>query len=633
MKAALYVRVSTLHQVDKDSLPLQRKDLRNYAEHVLGISDCVIFEDAGYSAKNTDRPNFQNMMSRIRNGEFTHLLVWKIDRISRNLSDFTDMWNEIEACEVTFISKNEQFDTSTAFGKAMLKILMVFAELEREMTVERVTAIMFSRADQGLWNGANVPIGYQWSEELKYPVPSETEAPIVKYIYDLYESTRSCSSVAFHLNSEKIPTKRGGTWTSKTVRDILRNPFHIGTYRYNYKDQDGRIKNKDEWIVIEDNHTGIISKDQFGRVNKIMDDNYSGDSSRQRAVAGIHIFAKKLICAKCGKTLIAHFDRARKDGFAPSTYRCNNKAAGGVNCDVFITEIPLLPFILGYLMNIINLQKSSSKSELSESGIENILLTGKQFSNIAGIDSNDLSETLSHLRRRIPSVEYSIAEATASVSDESIEIERLNKEKEKFEKALMRLESLYLYSDESMSEKDFIFKKRDIKKNLDGVIEKLASFKPAVQDEYSDEFLSKAQVYLLTTNLVNCNIGSASSIISAIGKDVLVDLINSAIDSIEISGKNISSITFRNGLTHRFAYRDKPIVITNRVHTYNRLLPEVINFINSHGSISGKQLSEISGLTISRSNSVLQEALNKKILSKTMNQGSVHYILNKKAVE
>lgn len=633
MKAALYKRVSTLHQIDKDSLPLQEKDLINYSVHVLGIDDYVIFEDAGYSGKNTDRPDYQDMMDRIRAGEFTHLLVWKIDRISRNLADFSEMWNELQSHGVTFVSKNEQFDTSTAFGKAMLKILMVFAELEREMTVERVTAIMFSRADQGLWNGANVPIGWQWSEELQFPIPNDTEASIVKYIYDLYESTRSCSSVAFHLNTEKIPTKRGGTWTSKTVRDILRNPFHAGTYRYNYKDQDGRIKNKDEWIVKENNHIGIISKEQFDRVNKIMDDNYAGDSSRQRAATGVHIFAKKLICANCHKTLIAHFDKPRSDGFTPSTFRCNNKAAGGANCDVFITEIPLLPFVLGYLMNIINLQKSSSKANLTESEIEKILLNGEQFSNIAGIDSAGLAETLSHLHHSIPNVNYSITEALPAAADESIEMERLTMEKAKFEKALMRLESLYLYSEESMSEKDFIFKKRDIKKNLDGVMEKLTQLKTIIPDEYSDEFISKAHVYLLTTNLVNCNIGKASSIISTIGKDVLVDLIDSVIDKIEVSGKYVSSITFRNGLTHRFAYREVTPIKTNRLHTYNRLLPIVINYINANGSISGQQLSDISGLTISRSNSVLQEALNKNILSKITAQGSLQYILNKKAAE
>ena len=91
-KCALYIRVSTHWQIDKDSLPVQREDLINYAKYALNIDKYEIFEDAGYSAKNTDRPAFQQMMARLRTGEFSHLVVWKIDRISRNLLDFAEIY-------------------------------------------------------------------------------------------------------------------------------------------------------------------------------------------------------------------------------------------------------------------------------------------------------------------------------------------------------------------------------------------------------------------------------------------------------------------------------------------------------------------------------------------------------------
>ena len=87
-KVAIYIRVSTLHQIDRDSLPMQRQDLIAYAKLILNTDDVTIFEDAGYSGKNTIRPEFQKMMSQLRTGTYTHLLVWKIDRISRNLLDF-----------------------------------------------------------------------------------------------------------------------------------------------------------------------------------------------------------------------------------------------------------------------------------------------------------------------------------------------------------------------------------------------------------------------------------------------------------------------------------------------------------------------------------------------------------------
>lgn len=126
-RVAIYVRVSTTYQVDKDSLPMQRQDLVACSKLILGTDDYVIFEYAGYSGKNMDRPKFQEMMSQIRAGLFTHLLVWKIDRISRNLLDLAGMYSELKVLGVIFVSKNEQFDTSTAMGEAMLKIILVFA--------------------------------------------------------------------------------------------------------------------------------------------------------------------------------------------------------------------------------------------------------------------------------------------------------------------------------------------------------------------------------------------------------------------------------------------------------------------------------------------------------------------------
>ena len=116
LKVAIYIRVSTHWQVDKDSLQVQRRELIAYAQMLLGIQEYEVFEDAGYSAKNTDRPKYQEMMARLRTGEFTHLLVWKIDRISRNLLDFASMYEELKRLGVDFISKNEKFDTGSAIG-------------------------------------------------------------------------------------------------------------------------------------------------------------------------------------------------------------------------------------------------------------------------------------------------------------------------------------------------------------------------------------------------------------------------------------------------------------------------------------------------------------------------------------
>lgn len=95
------------------------------------------------------------------------------------------MYQELKDYGVTFVSKNEQFDTSTAIGEAMLKIILVFAELERNMTSERVSAVMLSRAEQGLWNGGRIPYGYRWDKELKTFFIVKEEAAVVRKIYEL----------------------------------------------------------------------------------------------------------------------------------------------------------------------------------------------------------------------------------------------------------------------------------------------------------------------------------------------------------------------------------------------------------------------------------------------------------------
>lgn len=152
---------------------------------------------------------YQAMMERIRTGEFSHLVVWKIDRISRNLLDFASMYVELKQLGVTFVSQNEQFDTSSAIGGAMLKIILVFAELERNMTSERVTAVMLSRANNGQWNGGRVPCGYAWSKEERTFSLVEHEVKAARKMAELYEQYQSLLYVVKYLNDVGIPTRTG----------------------------------------------------------------------------------------------------------------------------------------------------------------------------------------------------------------------------------------------------------------------------------------------------------------------------------------------------------------------------------------------------------------------------------------
>lgn len=633
-KAALYIRVSTSHQIDKDSLPFQKKELENYSKYVLGIDDFEVFEDAGYSGKDTDRPAYQNMMERIRLGEFSHLLVWKIDRISRNLLDFTNMYEELKDYNVTFISKNEQFDTSTAMGEAMLKIILVFAELERKLTGERVYSIMLSRAEKGLWNGATVPLGYKWSDEVKFPVIDKDEAETVRYIYDLYEELSSTPQVAYRLNSEGVKTKRGGKWTAKTVGDILKNPFYIGTYRYNVKNSPNRRwKDEKEWIVVPDNHPGIIDKEQFERVNKIIAGNYRGDRSYQRANEHTHIFSKILICDKCGLGLNAGLDRARKDGYRPSRYTCYSSQYTNIdNCGNFISDIVLLPFVLNYIANFINLQDRITQNH-SLRDIERTLLRGKPFVDVFGIDKKGLEDTYRAFILGFDDVDYENSKEQNSTIN--YELENLKKEKQKFEKALVRLEDLYLFSEESMSQKDFLFRKRDIAQNIDRINDRIAAInKENLNMKLATDisFLNKASYFLMSQELLNKRYIDYRELLNVVDKDIVADFINAVIDKITVSDKKITSITFKNGITHKFVYKEETEqkIRTREKFKYRSFEPMLMEYLKEHGSVSRKEVEELTCMSRSGATSILGEFMDRNLIERKGNSVATRYFLKEK---
>ena len=118
-----------------------------------------VFRDKGYSGKNTERPDFQDMMAAVRSGGVSRIIVYRLDRISRSVLDFANVISELQKYGVEFVSITERFDTSTPIGKAMLMIVMVFAQLERETIQQRVIDAYRSRSRKGFYMGGRVPYG------------------------------------------------------------------------------------------------------------------------------------------------------------------------------------------------------------------------------------------------------------------------------------------------------------------------------------------------------------------------------------------------------------------------------------------------------------------------------------------
>lgn len=560
-KAAIYIRVSTHWQIDKDSLKVQRRELIAYVELVLGITDYEVFEDPGYSAKNTDRPDYQAMMERIRTGEFTHLVVWKIDRISRNLLDFAYMYDELKRLGVTFVSKNEQFDTSTAIGEAMLKIILVFAELERNMTSERVTAVMLSRANNGQWNGGRVPYGYSWDKESGTFAVVEQEAKVANRMAELYEQYQSLLYVVKYMNDAGITTRNGKAWTPTAVRKILTNPWNIGHYVYNVHSggKGTEKRSEDEWITVEDHHPAILDERLFYRIKFLLTRNKRGGvpASKTYVRKNIHIFGGLLRCAKCGSNMIANQDRRRANGIRPSIYACGSRRRKQTSCtNKYISDMVLGPFVLNYVANIIRAAKSydgSSDTEL----LSKKLLAGEAFSDVDSINEDALVELISAFNAAGDAEEYRPQLALSGADGTITEADTLKSRKNRIENALSRLNALYLYDETAMPEKDFVMQRADLSKQLEQVNSRLSEIQGRGEDAEvtSDSFIMKASYYIMANKLIEGGYIDYEKYIRAIDPAVPKSFLASVIDHIDADDGRVTAITFKNGIEHRFTYK------------------------------------------------------------------------------
>ena len=131
-----------------------------YKYQITDMSQIVVYEDEGFSGKNTKRPQFQQMLKACRNREIRMIVCYRLDRISRNTIDFALLYQELERLDINFISVTENFDTTTPLGRAMLSISSAFAQLERDTIAERIRDNMLALAKTGRWLGGTTPLGY-----------------------------------------------------------------------------------------------------------------------------------------------------------------------------------------------------------------------------------------------------------------------------------------------------------------------------------------------------------------------------------------------------------------------------------------------------------------------------------------
>ena len=556
---AIYTRVSTGYQVDKDSLPFQEKELKAYCKHILHAEKTELFEDAGKSGKNTDRPAFLRMMKKIRAGEISHVIVYKIDRISRNLVDFSLMYDEFKKYRVTFISLNEQFDTSSAIGEAVLKIILVFAELERKLTSERVTDVMIGRAVSGKWNGARMPYGWKWNPEKEFPEHDPVEAPNARKLYEIYEKTRSTAKVRDYCYDNGIQTKRGGKWNTTTICNYLRNPMNKGDYRYNYRNSArGQKKPEGEVVYLPGVFPPLVDPDLWDRVNAILDDNSikSTTSDNPHIKKHVHVFAGGILrCADCGAGFqVSRLDKVRLNGFQPSLYVCTSRRTYRA-CDApGASDVTIGPFVFNYIANIVRATKSRAKIS-GPDDLERILLSGPEFKDIKYINRDDLDIIVQAIWGSVKGGATFVPSPPGSEKD-APEIEGLRAEADKLSRALDRLKKAFLFDDSGIPESEYLSTRSDLQERLTAVNNKIAD--ALTGDSYSEaaelSFVNSASSFLLSYRLQSGEHIDYSDFASTVDKQVLKDFVSLVIDRIILKDSKIQEIVFKNGLRNRFIY-------------------------------------------------------------------------------
>ncbi len=327
----------------------------------------LVYEDEGFSGGNLERPQFKKMMKDSQKTKFAAIVVYRLDRISRNIGDFAKLIEDLGERKIGFISIREQFDTSSPLGRAMMYIASVFSQLERETIAERIRDNMHELAKTGRWLGGTTPTGYESESISTVTVDGKTrkacklkiipnEINLVKLIYEKFLETGSLTKTDQFLMEGCYQTKRGKQFTRFAIKGILTNPVYMmadeDAYQYLTENEvdlfsekeafDGKHgimaynrtlqrpgkanqeKPMNEWIVSVGKHIGIIPGATWVRVQKMLELNKSKSYRKPRS--NVALLSGILYCGKCGNYMRPKLTNRRTTSGEPIyTYLCSTK--------------------------------------------------------------------------------------------------------------------------------------------------------------------------------------------------------------------------------------------------------------------------------------------------------------------
>ncbi len=354
MAIVIYARKS-VERENSISCETQLEYCRTMIKPEERAEEVIPIVDNGFSGGNTDRDGFRKMMKLISQGTVNKVIVYKIDRISRSLSDFMKILEDFRKYHVEFVSSQESFDTASPYGEMLIKLLMVFAEFERTSTIERVTQAYAHRSDMGFYMGGRCPYGFELVPTVIHnvrtkklePIPEEIEQ--VRCVFERYSRENvSLRGLRDWLIAENHPHLKGKAWTTASLSTILKNPIYVKADSdiYEYYEQQGiRIiselsaftgqygaqlyghtkapSDPSSQKLVLLSHCGIIDSSIWLKCQHKLQQNRQITNSYSNATSWL---AGKVVCEKCGHTMTTVKSRVNKSGEIRRYFSCTGKS-------------------------------------------------------------------------------------------------------------------------------------------------------------------------------------------------------------------------------------------------------------------------------------------------------------------
>ncbi|MDO5003464.1 MAG: recombinase family protein [bacterium] len=408
MKAGLYARVSTDSQLEGYSIDAQKEFLISYAKSK-DYTEFVYYVDGGYSGKDLNRPAIQRLIEDCKNHKIDAVFVFKLDRISRSQRDTLYLIEEVfNKYDVSFISMRENFDTSSPFGKAMIGVLSVFAQLERETILERTRIGLKKRAEAGLWRGGGkIPFPYRYDRNTGTLVPIPEQVELLHKMISLYISGKSFNAIG----------------------DIVGMDESMVETRILSITNTGKVPYKGE--VFEGQHEAVVSDELYEeilRVNKV----------RSREPYERHyLLSGKIFCGHCGakyryqkwgKRLIMYcYSQQKSKPRYIKDPNCNNK-----RWDTFEVEDAILEQLFKMSLDIdlfkktFNITTVNVKNEYKVRIEEITKQINNLLNNIAsGVAVNETNQKITELEKEKEMIEEKLISSEQKEKDNKVSLDMI----------------------------------------------------------------------------------------------------------------------------------------------------------------------------------------------------------------